>query len=163
MWTQMKTTLLASLLGLSLALNAALAMGHVLGAGNRAAAAADRPAGGVPCLLDRLELDAGQQRRLSEMRRQMRARRAAFWRRAGAIKASLADAICDHGADRADLSAALERYAANQAAMQRAVADHLRAVNRMLRPDQRARFRSLLRAEVFRGIRVSRGAADARP
>ena len=55
-----------------------------------------------------------------------------------------------------------DRYAENQAAMQRAVAVHLRGVNAMLRPEQRETFRALLRTEMFRGIRSSRtGPEDA--
>jgi Spy/CpxP family protein refolding chaperone len=163
---QSRSTVVLSLLGLSLALNAALAIGYFrdgVGWGNedRAAVAAagtvlesatDRAAGDY-CLLDRLDLDDDQQARLDEMRRTMHEKRDAFRLRAGEIKSALADAICAGEDGRATLDEQLERYAANQAAMQRAVADHLSGVNAMLRPEQRETFRTLLRTEMFRGIR----------
>jgi uncharacterized membrane protein len=150
---QMKTTILISVLGLSVALNAAFAIGHLHKADTRTTASGVRDENGDRCLLDRLKLDADQRRILSEMRRQMNAKRAAFWRRANTTKADLAGAICASTFSRARLDAQLERYTKNQATMQRAVADHLLQVNAMLHPDQREAFRTLLRAEMFRGIR----------
>lgn len=154
----MKTTLLWSLLGLSLALNAALAIGHL-----RSEAARNGPPGDDAkdgqCLLDRLSLDREQQLRLAEMRRTMRERRTAYWRQAEAIKGELAEAICSSDMQPGALDAQLTRYAENQAAMQRAVAEHLRGVNAMLRPEQREGFRNLLRTEMFRGIRSLPGEA----
>ena len=157
---QMKSTIIWSLLGLSLALNVALGIGDLRG--TAAGRIAGRPAEDDHCLLDRLELDGDQQRRLGEMRRKMHDKRAAYWQRATAIKGELAEAISATNPDRAALHTQLERYAENQAAMQRAVAEHLRGVNAMLRPEQRETFRALLRTEMFRGIRSSRtGSEDA--
>ena len=150
---QMKTTILASMLGLSLALNAALAIGHLRSLDTNRSTPADHQASDDYCLLDSLELDAAQQQRLAEMRRRMHEKRTAFWQQANAIKADLADAICSVDRNHEGLDVHLERYAKNQAAMQRAVAEHLRDVNAMLRPEQRDGFRALLRTEMFRGIR----------
>ena len=155
---QVKSTILFSALGLSLALNAALLIGHLRDRGAAAGPSAAPPAGEGYCLLDRLELDAGQQRRLSEMRRHMQDKRRAYWQRAAAIKGELAEALSATRADRATLDAPLERYAENQAAMQRAVAEHLLGVSAMLRPAQREVFKTLLRAEMFQGIRSTRSA-----
>jgi Spy/CpxP family protein refolding chaperone len=153
---QVKSTILFSVLGLSLALNAALLIGHLRGQ-------ATTTGSDDYCLLDRLELDTGQQRQLAEMRRGMREKRSAYWQRATAIKVELAQAICAAQVDRAALDVQLERYAANQAAMQRAVAEHLLGVSAMLRPEQREAFRTLLRAEMFRGIRPSRSKPTGAP
>jgi len=160
---QVKSTILFSALGLSLALNAALLIGHLRDRGAAAGPSAAPPAGEGYCLLDRLELDAGQQRRLSEMRRHMQDKRRAYWQRAAAIKGELAEAIGAAQAERAALDAPLERYAENQAAMQHAVAEHLLGVSAMLRPEQRETFRTLLRTEMFRGIRPSPGTPDDTP
>jgi len=150
---QVKSTLIWSLLGLSVALNAALVTGFVHGAAEKAPCAP--PAGDDHCLLDRLDLDAEQKRRLAEMRRKMHEKRDSYRERASAIKAKLAEAISASRANRDALDALLERYAGNQAAMQRAVAEHLLGVCAMLRPEQREEFRLLLRTEMFRGIRSS--------
>ena len=158
---QVKSTVVFSILGLSLALNVALAIGYVRACATKTTTAS--PAGGDYCLLDRLELDAGQQRRLAEMRRRMLDKRATYWRRAGTLKIELAEAISASRVDRAALDALLERYADNQADMQRAVAEHLRGVCAMLRPEQREDFRTLLRTEMFRGIRSSRSTPAGTP
>lgn len=158
---RVKSTIVFSILGLSLAMNAALAIGLLRGVPehNRAAA----PAGSNYCLLDRLDLDNGQKRRLAAMRRRMHEKRSAYWQRATAIKVELAEAICAAPADHGLLEVQLARYAANQAEMQRAVADHLLGVNAMLRPAQRDAFRTLLRNEMFRGIRPSPDATTGAP
>ncbi len=153
---QMKSTLIWSLLGLSLALNAALAVGHLRGSTARKKSSAGEPAEGGYCLLDKLELDADQKRRLAAMQRSMHDKRAAYWQRASAIKRELAEALSRAQADRAALNAQLDRYAANQAAMQRAVAEHLLGVSALLRPEQREAFSTLLRTEMFSGIRSDR-------
>jgi hypothetical protein len=149
---QVKTTILVAVLGLSLALNVSLAIGFLRKAGTRDGESAGPDARGTRCLLDRLQLDHPQRQRLLEMRREMQKRRAAFWQRSAAIKTELAGAICAAGPSHPQLDALLDRYAKNQAQMQRAVADHLLGVNAMLRPDQREKFRDLLRTEMFRGI-----------
>jgi Spy/CpxP family protein refolding chaperone len=151
---QVKSTIISSLLGLSLALNAALAVGYFRGAAKKTDAAPTAEDG--YCLLDRLEFDTAQQRRLADMRQRMREERAAYWARATEIKRELAEAISAAQVDRTTLDAELERYAENQAAMQRAVAEHLIGVGAMLRPEQRDEFRTLLRTEMFHGIRSSR-------
>jgi len=153
---QMKSTLIWSLLGLSLALNAALAVGHLRGPTAKAETSPGGEAEEGHCLLDRLALDAEQKRRLAVMRRAMHDKRAAYWQRAIAVKRELAEAISATQADRAALNAQLDRYADNQAAMQRAVAEHLLGVSAMLRPEQREAFRTLLRTEMFSGIRSTR-------
>jgi Spy/CpxP family protein refolding chaperone len=150
---QVKSTLISSFLGLSLALNAALSIGYFRSVEEKTAVASSNADG--YCLLDRLDLDVEQQRRLAEMRRKMREKRANYWQRATAMRIELAQAISTTKTDKANLSAQLKRYAANQAAMQRAVAQHLLEVNAMLRPEQRDTFRTLLRTEMFRGIRSS--------
>jgi Spy/CpxP family protein refolding chaperone len=160
---QVKSTILFSVLGLSLALNAAMAIGYLRGSAEQTNDSTDRLTGGGYCLLDRLELDTEQQRRLTEMRREMRKRRAAYWQRAGDIKSELAEAICKAPVDRTALDAQLERYTRNQAMMQRAVAEHLLGVNTMLRAEQREAFRTLLRTEMFRGIRSARGKSAGVP
>jgi Spy/CpxP family protein refolding chaperone len=154
MRTQVKSTIILSLLGLSLALNAALGIGYFCGVEEKTSAASPDEDG--YCLLDRLDLDTEQQRRLAEMRRKMREKRADYWQRATTIKIELAQTISTTKTDRTALDAHLERYAENQAAMQRAVAEHLLGVNAMLHPEQRDTFRTLLRTEMFRGIRSSR-------
>lgn len=158
---QVKSTVVFSVLGLSLALNVALAIGYLRACAPKTTAAS--AAGDDSCLLDRLELDADQQRRLAEMRRKMLDKRAAYWRRAGSIKIELAEAISATRTDRAALDALLDRYADNQADMQRAVAGHLLGVCAMLRPKQREDFRTLLRTEMFRGIRSSRSTPAGAP
>lgn len=161
MRAQVKSTIIWSILGLSLALNVALGIGHLRGAAARTAA--------VPtsdhdyCLLDQLDLDGDQQRRLAEMRRKMHAKRADYWRRATAIKLELAEAISTAEVDRAALDTQLDRYAENQAAMQRAVAEHLLGVSAMLRPEQRDAFQTLLRTEMFQGIRSTRSKTPGAP
>jgi len=150
-----KSTIVYSVLGFSLALNVAMAIGHLRGSADKPDAPAAHPAGDDTCLLDRLELHVEQQRRLAEMRRGMHEKRTAYWQRAIVIKVELAEAICAAQADRAALDLQLERYAKNQAAMQRVVADHLVDVNAILRPEQREGFRTLLRTEMFRGIHSS--------
>lgn len=154
---QVKTTILASVLGLSLALNAALAIGHLRSGDTNRSAPAGHQATDAYCLLDTLDLDAAQQQRLAEMRRRMHGKRTAFWQQANTIKADLADAICSADRNQEGLDSNLKRYAKNQAAMQRAVAEHLRDVNAMLRPEQRDGFRALLRTEMFRGIQSLSG------
>jgi len=151
---QVKSTIIWSLLGLSLALNVALGIGHLRGdaAPTTAAPAVDHDY----CLLDQLDLDGDQQRRLAEMRRKMHEKRAEYWQRATAIKGELAEAISAAELDRAALDTQLDRYAETQAAMQRAVAEHLLGVSAMLRPEQRDAFRTLLRTEMFQGIRSTR-------
>lgn len=140
---QVKITILASVLGLSVALNVSLGIGYLLRADT-----------GEQCMLDRLQLDSKQRARLSEMRRKMQDKRAAFWRRSAEIKAELAEAICASRSSRTQLDPLLDRFAENQAGMQRAVAGHLLDVNAMLRSDQQEAFRVLLRTEMFRGIRT---------
>jgi Spy/CpxP family protein refolding chaperone len=149
----MSSTVLLSLLGLSLALNVGLLLGHRWTP--ETPPASDAPADDGGCLLDQLQLDAEQREQLGEMRRKMHEKRAAYWRRTSALRAELADAICAADEEEADLDAELEHYAENQVAMQRAVAEHLRTVNAMLRPEQRATFRALLRRQMFGGIRSS--------
>jgi hypothetical protein len=155
----MKTTLLMSALGLSVALNVSLAWGQLRGAGT----SADQDPNSSECLLDRLELDDEQRGRLSKMRKKMLDKRTAFWRGSAAIKTALAEAISAEGSSRARLDELLGRYAESQAGMQRAVADHLLEVSAMLRSDQREEFRILLRTEMFRGIRSPPTAAPRRP
>jgi len=149
---QVKSTIIWSIIGFSLALNAALAIGYFRGAAQNTTATA-LPADEEYCLLDRLNLDGEQRRLLAEMRHKMHEKRAAYWQSAAAIKAGLADTISATQVDRAALDAQLDRYAKNQAAMQRAVAEHLLGVGAMLRPEQRDGFRTLLRTEMFHGIR----------
>ena len=149
---QVKTTILASVLGLSVALNISLGIGYLLRADSV-----------EQCMLDRLQLDAAQRERLSEMRRIMQEKRETFWRRSAAIKADLAEAICTSGSSRTRLDSLLDRFAENQAGMQRAVAGHLSEVNAMLRPDQQEEFRVLLRTEMFRGIRTLPAGAAVEP
>ncbi len=150
---QMKITILASALGLSVALNVSLGIGYLHKAGTSEHGSAVPDAPQDQCLLDRLQLDAEQRERLSEMRRKMRDKRAAFWQRSAAIKAELAEAICASSSSLAQIDPLLDRYAKNQAGMQRAVASHLSDVHAMLRPDQQEEYRILLRTEMFRGIR----------
>jgi len=158
---QVKTSILISVLGLSLAFNASLAIGHLRGPDESVSLSVDSGKAERFCLLDRLDLDSGQRQRLAEMRGKMQARRAEYWKQTNIIKAELAEAICYPDADREALDKLLNRYAKNQASMQRAVADHLLGVNAMLRPDQRKEFRKLLRSEMFRGIRsMSSGVLD---
>jgi hypothetical protein len=149
----MKITILASALGLSVALNVSLGIGylHKAGASEPESAVPDVPK--KPCLLDRFQLNTAQRERLFEMRRKMHDKRVAFWQRSVAIKADLAEAICASCSSRTQIDPLLDRYAKNQAEMQRAVAGHLSNVNAMLRPDQQEEFRILLRTEMFRGIR----------
>ena len=154
---QMKTTIFASLLGLSLALNAALVIGQLQGKKTDQQLPAAQQALDDYCLLDSLGLDAEQQERLVEMRRRMHERRKTFWQRANAIKVDLTDAISSLDGDQARIDVHLERYAKNQAAMQRAVVEHLRTVNAMLRPEQQDGFRVLLRSEMFSGISSASG------
>jgi len=158
---QVKSTILWSLLGLSLAVNAVLCMGYLRGAEARTAAAL--PAEDDYCLLDRLALDGDQQRRLAEMRRKMQEKRATFRQRAAVIKEELAEAISAPKADRSLLDAQLARYAENQAAMQRAAAEHLLGVAAMLRSEQLDEFRTLLSTEMFRGIRPSHDKTAGEP
>jgi hypothetical protein len=160
---QVKSTILFSVLGLSLALNAALLIGYLRGQATAAETAEPQPPEEDYCLLDCLELDSEQQRRLAEMQRRMHEKRAAYWQRATAVKVELAEAISAARADRAALDVQLDRYAKNQAAMQHAVAEHLLGVSAMLRPEQRDRFRTLLRSEMFRGIRSSRSNSVGAP
>ncbi len=157
---QVKSTIIWSLLGLSLALNATLGIGDLrdLAASKAAAPAEDRI-----CLFDRLYLDDDQQRRLAEMRRKIHEKRAAYRQRAAAIRVELAEAISATEVDRAALDTQLERYAENQAAQQRAVAEHLVGVSAMLRPEQRDAFRTLLRTEMFRGLRSNRSNNPGEP
>lgn len=152
---QVKSTVIFSILGLSLALNIATVPWSVRGLA-RGTAEDD-------CLLDRLDLDAEQQRRLAAMRRKMLEKRRAYQQRAAAIKTALAEEISTAPKETQALSAQLERYVANQAAMQREVAKHLLGVRAMLRPDQREAFEVLLRDEMFRGIDVSRSTAVSAP
>jgi hypothetical protein len=157
---QVKSTIVWSLLGLSLALNVALAIGHFWVAAQKTIA----PSGTDDyCLLDSLDLDHKQQGRLAEMRRKMHEKRAAYWQTATAIKAELAEVISAAQPDRFGLDTQLERYADNQKAMQRAVADHLLGVNAMLHPEQRGEFRTLLRTEMFKGIRPSKSMPNGAP
>ena len=155
---QMKITVLASLLGLSVALNVAFVIGFL---SEQSPAAADAPQG--QCLIDSLKLDTAQQERLSEMRRKMDDKRAAFWHRAAAIKAELAEAICASKSDRKGIDPLLSEYAKNQAGMQRSVAEHLSDVNTMLRPKQQNEFLILLRSKMFRGMGRSSAKAPRQP
>ncbi len=157
---RVKSTIIWSLLGLSLALNATLGIGDLR---DLAASKAAAPAEDCNCLFDRLDLDDDQQRRLAEMRRKIHEKRAAYRQRAAAIKVELAEAISATEVDRAALDTQLERYAENQAAMQRAIAEHLLGVSAMLRPEQRDTFRTLLRTEMFRGIRAARSKTACEP
>lgn len=156
---RVRSTLILSALGLSLALNAALIIGLL----HRQPTPGGAKAGGEYCLLDRLELDRQQQDRLAGMRRAMHEKRSTYWERSAAIKAELATTVSAAQVDRAALDALLARYAQAQAEMQRAVADHLVGVNAMLRPVQRDAFRTLLRTEMFQGIRATRSAATGSP
>ena len=158
---QMKITILASLLGLSVALNAAFGIGFLRDTSKQGSAVVDPPRG--QCLVDSLKLDTAQQERLLEMRRKMDDIRAAFWQRSAAIKAELAEAICASGSKRTGIDPLLKEYAKNQAGMQRAVAKHLSDVNAMLRPKQQEEFRILLRTKMFRGIRRPSAKAPMRP
>jgi len=158
-----KNTIVASALGLSLALNASLLLGHVKRSGSSLPALA-APAPSQPrCLLDAIDLDDGQRDRLSKLRREMRPKRAAYWKRARAIKAELANAVADPNADRARVDRLVERYGENQESMQREVAAHLMNVNDLLRPDQRDHYRALLRDEMFRGIQPRDAGVEAEP
>jgi len=160
---QVKTTLLISGLGLSLAMNVAFTIGAL----RRADAAAPRDAASrtTPpfCLLERLQLDSGQRARLAKMRQRLQVKRSAFWRRSAAIKANLADAICAPHTRPERLESLLARYAHEQSEMQRSVTDHLRQVGAMLRPDQRDTFHALLRTEMFHGLRKAPASTERRP
>jgi len=147
---QVKTTVFASILSLSLALNISFVIGYLMNSrdGGRKEASGDTD---IQCLLDRLNLDHDQQKRLSVMRKRMNEKRVSFWQRSSEIKIALASAICDPSQSRLDLL--LKTYAENQASMQRAVANHLTEVNEMLRPEQRKSFRNLLMKGMFSGIR----------
>jgi Spy/CpxP family protein refolding chaperone len=147
------TTILASALGLSLALNASLVVGSFRRAGAQPGDGAAREDEGESCLLDRLQLDEGQRERLTAQRSEMHVKRRAFWRRSAAIKAELADAIRAEDADRERIDSLLARYAENQAEMQREIVAYLSRVNAMLRPDQRGQFHELLRTDIFHGTR----------
>ncbi|MBW2702959.1 MAG: periplasmic heavy metal sensor [Deltaproteobacteria bacterium] len=131
------------------------------GTNEQGLAVTDVPLG--QCLVDSLKLDTAQQERLSEMRRKMDVKRAAFWQRAAELKAELAEAICASKSDRTGIDPLLSEYAKNQAGMQRAVAEHLSDVSTMLRPKQQERFRMLLRTKMFRGIGRSSAKAPRQP
>lgn len=153
MRSNVKTTILVSLLGFSLALNLSQAIGWPPqpdpGAG-RATAAADSQ---DLCLVDRMELDGGQREKLLELRSVMQAKRTCYWERCAEIKERLADAICAPSSRGDLLDPLLEDYLNNQAEMQRVVAGHLLEVHALLDERQRETFRTLLRTEIFRGIR----------
>jgi len=153
MRSRVTTTILASVLGLSLALNASLVDGPPRRADAQPGDGAARADEGESCLLDRLQLDEGQRERLAALRSEMHLERRAFWRRSAALKAELADAICADDADHERIDSLLSRYAENQAGMQREIVAHLSRVNAMLRPDQRGRFHELLRTDIFQGTR----------
>jgi len=152
---QVKTTVFVSILSLSLALNLSFAIGY-LGNDRSGGESNVESSGGadIQCLLDMLDLDKNQQKRLSGMRQRMNEKRVSFWQRSSEIKTALASAICD--SSRSRLDSLLDNYAENQASMQRAVANHLTEVNEMLRPEQRESFRKLLMTGMFRGIRPTR-------
>ena len=149
---RMKITILAAALGLSLALNVSLVIGTLRQA--EAQPGVDAPRGAdEQCLLDSLQLDEGQRERLATLRREMLTKRRAFWQRSARIKAELADAICASSRDQDQIDSLLDRYAENQADMQREVVAHLLRVHALLRPDQREPFHVLLRTHIFRGTR----------
>lgn len=150
---QVKTTILASVLALSLALNVSLVLGALSRADERSGAPADRGDDDERCMLDRLQLDAEQRERLAVLRREMLAKRRAFWQRSAGIKTELADAICAQTSDRERIDSLLLRYSENQAAMQREVVEHLSRVHAMLRPEQREQLHALLRTDIFHGTR----------
>lgn len=160
---QVKTTLLLAGLGLSLAMNAAFAIGTFRRAGAAAPREQTSRTTAPLCLLDRLQLDSAQRAKLAEMRQRLQVKRETFWRRSAAIKAELADAICAQDTRSGKLDRLLARYAREQSRMQRSVTDHLRQVGAMLRPDQRKRFHRLLRTEMFRGLRSAPGSAGRKP
>lgn len=160
---QVKTTILLAGLGLSLAMNAAFAIGTFRRAGAAAPSQRTSRTTAPLCLLDRLELDSAQRARLAKMRQRLQVKRETFWRRSAAIKAELADAICAQDTRSGRLDRLLVRYAREQSEMQRSVTDHLRQVGAMLRTDQREQFHELLRTEMFRGLRSPSGSAGRKP
>lgn len=153
MRSQVKTTILVSVLALSLALNVSLVLGALSRADAQPGVTPDRGDDDERCMLDRLQLDTEQRGRLAVFRREMLAKRRAFWQRSADIKAELADAICAQTSDRERIDSLLLRYSENQAAMQREVVEHLSRVHAMLRPDQREQLHTLLRTDIFRGTR----------
>ena len=155
------TTILVSVLGLSVALNASLIFGAWRRAGPLEGPAAD--AGDERCLLDSLQLDEEQHERLAVLRREMLAKRRSFWRRSAEVKAELAAAICAADTDQERIDSLLERYSENQARLQREVVAHLLRVHAMLRSDQREQFHALLRTEIFRGTRPFPGETVEEP
>lgn len=151
---QVKSTILISVLALSLALNISLVIGLLSGAETDGREAVSADTAKAWCLLDDLRLDEGQRGQLREMRQEMQRKRGKFWQRSAEIKAQLSEAICARPSDRAQIDALLDHYLKIQAGMQRVVADHLLNVSAMLRPGQMEEFRTLLRTEMFRGIRA---------
>lgn len=157
---RMRTTLLTSALGFSVALNLSLAIGLVLRAGPRGSGGEIHRAPSHRCLLEELDLSADQHESLSALRRAMRQRREEFWRRGATLKAELAEAICAPSPDRDRLAFLLDDFGQSQATMQAAVVDHLVNVNALLSPEQGERFRALLRTEVFRGMESATGTVE---
>jgi len=158
-----KTTSLLTLLGFSLALNLSQAIGTSSGPGPGAREPAAAGGSSGACLVEQLELDAGQEEQLAELRAAMQLRRTDYWQRCAELKRRLADAICAPGASGEALAPILEEYSRNQAEMQRAVAEHLLEVRALLDEAQRGAFRGLLAAEIFRGIRsLPGGMAEGR-
>lgn len=153
MRSRVTTTILASALGLSLALNASLVIGTLRQADASPPEDVAQGEAEEHCLLDRLQLDEEQRERLALLRREMLSKRRAFWQRSSRIKAALADAICEEDVDRGRIDSLLSQYAEEQAGMQREIVAHLSRVHAMLRADQREHFHELLRTEMFRGAR----------
>jgi len=162
---QVKTTILFAGLGLSLAMNAAFAIGILRRAGAAPPRETATTARTTPplCLLDRLKLDSAQRAELARMRQRLQVKREAYWRRTAAIKAELAEAICAPDPRSGRLDRLLARFAREQSEMQRSVTEHLRKVGAMLRPEQRARFHELLRTQMFRGLRSAPGTTRRSP
>lgn len=149
---QVRTTILVSALGLSVALNVSLGFGLVLrsrDAAGRAGSASTRARG---CLLDDLNLSSAQRARLSALRRKIQVLHREHWRRTDALKTDLADAISAERLDRGQIDRLLGVFADNQTRVQRAVVEHLLNVMSILDREQRGEFRKLLRRQIFRRI-----------
>jgi Spy/CpxP family protein refolding chaperone len=149
---QVRTTILVSALGLSVALNVSLGFGLVLRSRDAAGCAGGAPARARGCLLDDLNLSSAQRARLSALRREIQVQHREHWRRTDALKTDLADAISAERPDRGQIDRLLGAFADNQTRVQRAVVEHLLNVMSMLDREQRGEFRKLLRRQIFRRI-----------
>jgi Spy/CpxP family protein refolding chaperone len=104
-----------------------------------------------PLLFSKVALDPEQRSRIAALRTRLTSTRDEHMRQMGALRSQLANAVLQQPADPAVTDRALRSIADTQAAYQQAVVEHVLAVRRVLRAEQRPAFDKMVAEQMSVG------------